>query len=408
MKKILSLNLNQLFYYSALAFAFTLSISRAAVSFFLLWFIFLFLVRNDYKNTWMTLKTNPTLQAMGLFLTFIIVSLFWSSETHEALNQIRLYSYWILIPILAVSLKKEWLSNIITAFLLGMFVNEILTYGIFFDLWQINGHTHTDPNPFMNHIHYSILLATTAIILLNRLLSIRYTIREKLPIFIFFMTTTANLFISGGRTGQVAFLISIALAVIIHYRMTIKSFILFFMVSSILFVGAYTLLPTYKQRIEQATSDLKMQQNGIYNTSVGLRNGFWMIAFDALQDNPFMGAGIGDYKLATKEVLSKDDHNFDNPAIEFFLVSDYHNQYLMVLVQLGFIGFGLMVWMMARLYRLTIEDKELKELSILSLTVFFISAFSESLWISQFPIILFVLIVSISLAGSKIQTAPLK
>ena len=401
MIKARSLEIDQIFYYSALSFAFILSFSRAGISFFLLWFIFLFILKNDFKNTWAIIKTNPTLRAMGVFIAFVFISIMWSSDVHEAINQIRLYSYWVLIPILAVSLKKEWLSDVITFFLLGMFVNEILVYGIFFDFWQINGHTHTDPSPFMNHIQYSVLLATTAIILLNRLLSTRYTLRDKSAIFIFFLTTTTNLFISGGRTGQIAFLLVIALSVIIHYRVTIKSFFIFLMISSVLSISAYTILPTFKERIQQAVSDIRLQQEGTYNTSVGLRNGFWIIAFDAIQTNPLIGAGIGDYKLATIDALSKNNHDFDADALSFFVVSDYHNQHLMILVQLGFIGFWLMLWFVSRLYRLTIADKELKELSLLSLTIFFISAFSESLWISQFPIILFVFIVSISLAASR-------
>jgi O-antigen ligase len=73
----------------------------------------------------------------------------------------------------------------------------------------------------------------------------------------------------------------------------------------------------------------------------------------------------------------------------------------MILVQLGLVGFSLMAWFIINLYRIDIEDPELKEVSILSLTIFFISALAESLWIAQFPIILFIFIVSISLAAAK-------
>jgi O-antigen ligase len=403
MTKLRSLEINQIFYYSALSFAFTLSLSRAAISFFLFWFLILFLLKTNFKNSWETIKTNQTVQIIGFFLSFIFISIFWSSNLHEALNQIRLYSYWAIIPILGVSLKKEWLPNIITAFLFGMFVNEILVYGIFFDLWQIKGHTHDDPT-LMNHTQYSTFLAITAIILLNRLFSKNYTHSAKLPIALFFLLTTINLFISGSRIGQIAFLIAIALTVLIHYRVTLKSLLIFSTISAFLFIGAYITLPTYKQRIQQAVSDIGMQQKGIYYTSVGLRNGFWMIAFDALQESPIFGAGIGDYKDATKEALLKNNYKFDAKAINFFLTSDYHNQHLMILVQLGLIGFGLMIWLIISLYRLNIKDKEIKELSILSLTIFLISSFGESLWIAQYPIILFVFIASISLASSELSS----
>lgn len=407
MNKILSFDINQVFYYSAIVFAFILSLSRAGVSFFVLWFILLFLLKRNFKDSWVAIKTNPTLQAMGLFLGFLFLSIFWSNNLSEALNEIRLYSYWILIPILAVSLKKEWLPDLITAFLLGMFVNEILMYGVFFDFWQIKGHTHTDPCPFMNHIQYSVFLATTAIILLNRLLSDRYTLRTKAAILIFFLTTTTNLFISGGRTGQIAFLISIALVIIIHYRISIKSFILFLFISSILFISAYSLLPVFKERVQQTISDIKLQQEGTYNTSVGLRNGFWLIAYDAFKLNPLFGSGLGDYKISTKEALDNNTYNFEDAAINFFKTSDYHNQHLMILVQLGLVGFSLMIWFIIKLYQINIEDPELKEISILSLTIFLISALAESLWIAQFPIILFIFIVSISLAASEKENSPI-
>ena len=401
MKKVFSLDINQTFYYSALVFAFILSLSRAGISFFVLWFVLLFLIQNNFKESWQTLKNNPTIQAMGLFLGFLFLSIFWSDNLSEAINQIRLYGYWIVIPILAISLKKEWLPDLITAFLLGMFVNEILMYGVFFDFWQIKGHTHSDPCPFMNHIQYSVFLGTTAIILLNRLLSNRYTLREKSAILIFFFTTTTNLFISGGRTGQVAFWISIALVVIIHYRASIKSFILFLLISSTLFISAYSLLPIFKERIQSISSDISLQEKGIYNTSIGARNGFWLIAYDAFKLHPLFGSGLGDYKYSTKEALANNDYNFEASAIDFFKTHDYHNQYLMILVQLGLVGFSLMVWFIIKLYQIDIEDPELKEISILSLTIFFISALAESLWIAQFPIILFIFIVSISLAAAK-------
>jgi O-antigen ligase len=73
----------------------------------------------------------------------------------------------------------------------------------------------------------------------------------------------------------------------------------------------------------------------------------------------------------------------------------------MILAQTGLIGFALMLWLFITLFRLKIEDKELKELSILMLTVFAVSCIAEPLWILQFPIILFVLISTLSITASK-------
>lgn len=393
--------LDRTFYYSALAFAFTLPLSRAAVSFFIIWFVVLFLARREYKTSWEIIKTSRALQLMGLFIAFMFTSLLWSGNIHEALNQIRLYSYWVIIPILATTLKKEWLPNIITAFLAGMFISEIVAYGIFFEWWTYKNSTPDYPSPFMFHIHYSVFLAVTSITLLSRLLSDRYTWQSKLPMFLFLLTSTGNLMISTGRTGQLALLVALAVAVIIHYRLTIKSFFIFILLSTILFLGAYSSINLFQKRFDMAVSDIRQFQEGNFNTSWGLRAAFWIVTYDIIREHPMLGIGIGDYKSAAAETLAKNDHNFTPETVQWCSSTHYHNQYLMILAQTGIIGFTLMLWMLIEVFRLKIATRELKEFSVLGLTVFIVACIAEPLWILQFPIILFVFIVSVSLASTR-------
>lgn len=395
-----SFSFDRTFYYSALAFAFTLPLSRAAVSFFILWFVVLFLIRREYRSAWEQIKHNRVLQAMGVFITLLAFSILWSDNKADALNQIRLYGYWIIIPVLAVNLKKEWLPNIITAFLGGMFISEIIAYGIYFEWWTFKDRTPQYPSPFMFHIHYSIFLATTAIILLSRILSNRYTWRSKLPMLIFFITSTGNLMISTGRTGQLALLVAMIVAVIIHYRLTLKSLVIVSLLSSTLFVGAYSTIDLFQKRFDQAVSDVHEFKQGNFNTSWGLRAAFWIVTYDILHEHPLWGAGLGDYRLAAREALATNDHGFSEKVVAWCSDTHFHNQYLMILAQTGLVGLALMIWMLIELFRLKISDPELKEFSALGLTVFVVACIAEPLWILQFPIILFVFIAGVSLASS--------
>lgn len=392
---------DRLFYYSGLLFAFTLPLSRAAVSFFVLWFIVLFLIKKEYRYTWELIKSNHVFWAMGALISFLALSLLWTENIPNGMNQLRLYSYWIIIPILGFHIKREWLPNIITAFLLGMFISEIVAYGIYFEWWTFKDRTPDYPSPFMFHIHYSIFLATTSIILLSRILSKHYTWRSKLPMFLFFLTATGNLMISTGRTGQLAFLVAIAIAVILHFRFTLKAFLIFVTISSVIFIGAYKNIDLFQKRINTAISDIQEYQRGNFNTSWGLRAAFWLVTYDIIREHPLIGAGIGDYKIAAAEVLNKYDHQFSSETIAWCKSTDFHNQYLMILGQIGLIGFVLMIWLFVELFRLKITDLELKEFNILGVTIFMISCISESLWTLQFPIILFIFIVSISIAASN-------
>lgn len=392
---------DRLFYSSALLFAFTLPLSRGAISFFLLWFVVLFLIKKEYCYTWKLIKSNRVFWAMGAFLGFLTLSLIWTENISDGFNQIRLYSYWIIIPILAVHLKREWLPTIITAFLLGMLLSEIVAYGIYFEWWTFKDRTPLYPAPFMSHIHYSVFLAFTSIILLTRLLSKRYRWYTKLPMLLFFLTATGNLMISTGRTGQLAFFVAMAIAIIIHYRLSLKSLVLFLVLSSVLAIGGYSSISLFKKRIDHAISDIQQLQEGNFNTSWGLRAAFWVITYDALHKHPFVGSGIGDYRLAARETFVCNTHHFNQRVINWCSDTHFHNQYLMILVQTGLIGFGLMIWLFIELFKLKIDNPQLNEFKILGLTTFMVASISEPLWILQFPIILFVFIVSLSIAASK-------
>lgn len=397
----MKLSIERIFYYSTLIFAFSLPISRAAVSFSIVWFIILFLIQNEYRRTWAQIKNNHVFCAMGAFLGFLALSLIWTENISDGFNQIRLYSYWIIIPILAINLKREWLPTIITAFLLGMFLSEIIAYGIYFEWWTFKDRTPQYPSPFMSHIHYSIFLAFTSIILLTRLLSKRYAWHTKLPLLLFFLTATGNLMFSTGRTGQIAFFIALGVAVIIHFRFTFKAFFVISILSITLFTAAYTQVDLFKNRANQALRDIQILQNGNYSSSLGWRAAFWIITYDIIREHPLVGVGIGDYRSAAISALNSNNHNFNIRTIEWCKSTHFHNQYLMILAQTGLIGFGLMLWLIIELFKLKIDDPELNEYKIIGLTVFSVGSIAEPLWILQFPIILFVFIVSLSIAASK-------
>lgn len=395
------LNFERIFYYSVLLFAFFIPLSRAGISFFIVWFIFLFLLQKQYHHTWEQIKNNHVFWAMGTFLGFLAISLLWTENISDGLNQIRLYGYWIIIPILAVNLKREWLQSIITAFLLGMFLSEIIAYGIYFEWWTFKDRTPEYPAPFMSHIHYSIFLAMTSIILLSRLLSKQYTWHSKLPMLIFFLTATGNLMISTGRTGQLAFFVAMAIAIIIHYRLSLKSLVLFLALSAVLAIGGYSSISLFKKRIDHGINDIQQLQEGNFNTSWGLRAAFWVITYDAIQEHPFVGSGIGDYRLAARETFVCNTHHFNQKVINWCSDTHFHNQYLMILVQTGLIGFGLMLWLLIELFRLKINEPEFNTFKILGLTIFTVGCIAEPLWILQFPIILFIFIISLSIVASN-------
>jgi len=113
------------------------------------------------------LKNSSFALSLILFIFFTILSLLWTENLKEGLNTKLLYIQWFAIFAIALNVRKEQIPTIISAFIAGMLVSELLSYGMFFELWTIKGHGREYPSPFMMHIDYSIFLAFTAIILVN-------------------------------------------------------------------------------------------------------------------------------------------------------------------------------------------------------------------------------------------------
>ncbi len=394
--------------YMAIVFAFILPISRGLVSLFIVLFPLVWLIEGNFQYKFKQIQSSKLLQIIGLFILYQFTTVMWSNDIHQALNSARMYTYWFALFVLATSIKKEWIDKITTSFLYGMIISEIFAYLIYFEIYAYKGKPPEYPSPFMMHIDYSIFLAFTSILLLNRIFSKRYLLQHKIIMGLFFLTVTTNLFISTGRTGQLAFLVALLVSVILHFRLTVKSMLIFLLVSSTLFVGAYKTLPIFEKRIDAAKSDIIKFQNGNYASSWGIRAAFWIITYDIVKENPLLGVGIGDYKEAAKAALAKNDHNFSPGVQEFCTASHFHNQYLMIVTQGGLIGLGLLILMLIYLYRLKIDDPEIKELSILFTTIYLVGFIAEPLWVKQFPTSLFVMMVGLSIAATMQNRNDLK
>jgi len=187
-------------------------ISRAGISFFTALFIILLIVRYYfYDNTDIKyiFKQKVTI-SFALFILASFVSLLYSDHWLDGLRYDIKYWYYVPIILIATTLKKEYIPKTISAFLLGMMISEILSYGIFFELWTWKHGNPSDPTPFMNHLQYSMFLTFTSLLLLNRVF-FETQIKWKIFYFLYFLTVTSNLFLNGGRTGQIAFILSIFL-----------------------------------------------------------------------------------------------------------------------------------------------------------------------------------------------------
>ncbi len=398
------INFDKTYHYLLLAFAFTLPLSRATNSLFVALLILLFFLQGNYKKQYDILKRSSFALAIFAFIAFTVLSLLWTENYTTGLNGKLLYLYWLAIFPIALNVKKEQIFSVISAFILGMLVSEILSYGMFFEFWTIRGHGKAYPSPFMMHIDYSIFLAFTAVILLNRLLSSRYSKKEKWALLFFFITITGNLFINDGRTGQLAFIAGIFATVFIHYKLTFRSLFTSLLLVLVIFTAAYQFSDKFQERIHAAQHDIAQMQQGNLDSSWGIRVAMYTVASDIFKENPLIGVGVGDFNDAARDALKKNDHGFGKDVVAFIPKYHFHSQYLNTLVQGGSLGLFLLLFIFYQFSKLSIDILELKELNLLIIVLFLVGFIPEPLLMKQFTNTLFILFAGLFL-GASLQSS---
>ena len=387
--------------YLMIAYAFVLPLSRAgmiAIAGLLLIFA---LFDQALKEKLALIKKDYVSLAILGFIIFNTISLVWvsSENTIDAIRYVSKYWYFLPIFIFFTSLRSENLYKIISAFILGMFVSEIISYGIFFEIWQFKHGTPDNPSPFMHHIEYSIFLAFTALLLLNRIFN-EGEWKFKLFYSVFFVTILGNLFLTNGRTGQIAFMIGLIVLGFMSFKNKFKAFLVSIVLLSTIVGTAYTFSNTFHQRVAIGKEDIvKVIENKNYCSSWGARLGFWVIASDIFVENPILGVGIKDNMTEFHRLVEQKYPEMD--CITY--LPHFHNQYLQIVTATGLVGLFIFLFMIYQIFKIKLTVKRYYNIKMIFLSLFLFGFVSEPLLHAQFSMLFFSLIIGLLLAQSRFE-----
>jgi len=386
--------------YVAVLYAFIMPLSRAGIGILTGVMILLWFLEGNFKEKIQLFKNNYVILALVSFLVYNFFSLLWTDEISRAF--IALKKYWYLSPIfiLTYSLKKEYIPKLLSAFILGMFVSEVIAYGVFFELWQFKSATVANPSPFMHHIVYSVFLAFTSLILLNHIFNF-HTLKHKMIYILFFITVTGNLFLAPSRTGQFAFIVGLFTLAILSVKHKLKAFIVFVLLGSLVLTAAFNLSDTFKQRIISGKNSLvNVVEKEDYCTSWGSRVGAWIISKDMISQHPILGMGKADHMQEFHSIIDRKYPSMKCMHRDYVHV---HNQYLEIWTSLGIIGLLLFLWIFYALVKMPIKDIELNNIKYIYISVLLFSFIPEVLWGRQFSLAFAAFVFSLLLAQNRIE-----
>jgi len=407
-KVIKKFNADRLLNYLYVLYAFTLPLSRTSTAIATALILLLFLFSPEKKQKVAEIWRIPAARWIVIFVGYYFLSLLitttpghTSEEWKEGLRYLVPYLYLLPAVIIAATIEKRYLKIVLGALLAGMMISEVLSYLIFFGVWEKDRSivSIANPTPFMHHIQYSTFLAITALLLLERIIR-DSRIAYRIIYALFFATIVGTLFLINGRTGQVAFLIGLFVLAFAQFQNKLKALLISGLLTLLVIGSAYTLSDNFRERIRVAESDIvKMIENNDYSTSLGYRVGVMILAVPLIQEQPVFGTGVVD---TMKLIRDGACHCF---ADDFWLKRANHmqNQYLQVLVEIGVIGMGIFIMMIYQIARIPLRPGFYFNLKMIFVSVYLFTMLSDIQLHIQFTAGLFAILVGILMAESRYE-----
>lgn len=335
--------------YLTIVYIFSLTISYK-IDGIIIWIIFVLFVFNEnfidkIKNS----MKNQFVQACLLYFTIHFIWMLGSNNLDTAFYLIKYNKPLVYSLLFMAFIQKEFIQKFIVTFIIGVTINAIWSYGIFFGLLS-QPHFANQPGsylPILNKIDYSFFVLITLGYSLYRILRAKILIGYELFFVLFFVFETCNLFLTGSRTSMISYIIMVFFIVIYSYR---KSFLRIIYVMSIIICfflsSLYFLFPSVLENVKQESLSLEASiiANN-YNSSSGSRIGMLKYSALVIKDNFIFGVGTGDHieEVSFKMHLSPE---FSQQGSFYEIVRVFgaghsaklHNSFAEAFVQFGIIG----------------------------------------------------------------------
>lgn len=362
----------------------------------------------DYKQLLDTIRNSIILKLIIAFTAWITLTIVLSSDPSSMFSgNFKKYLTYYFLPILVIStsIKKEHIPHIIKAFIVGMLLNEIISYGMHFNLikndffgFELTGDSQ-NPVPFLgSHIEYTTFLAFT-ITASFFTISQSKNVYTKILLAIFIVSMTTNMFITNGRTGQFILIASSLILMLIYLRHNIKLMLAGTGLLFLTFFLGYNISENVHTRANQAVADIhKLIDKKDFNSSWGIRLSTYIIIPQIIEKQPWYGYG---YNAVDKEVQKIHIENFGKNTVFERQYGQLHNTFINILAGTGFIGLGLFLLLLYKSFTLHIDSPYLSFIRHAFLLTLIFNGFSSTLFWQREVLLLSSIFLSIIIVLTK-------
>lgn len=402
--------------------AFFLPLNQDSVkSGFFILIILLFTHKDFFVLLKKTLLTPIVVGFIALWLLHIAGIFYAEQQTIAAryAKEVDFLLYSILIVALA---QHRFVYRIFGAFILGVFLSELLSYGYFFELltkpipqW-LDGNqmvAKNEPSPFTYHVEYGYILALTSAFILLRFIN-SDSQKEKIALGLFFTTITLNVFLNSARTGYILFFIANIIVLMAHYKEMFLKRLIYFIPFGILILSLAWFSSSNIQREYHETVDsiIIMVNDNNLNSSIGNRVNMLITGISAIQkDHLWLGVGTGMHG----EAIYTEAIRTNNTALIGWMPDPFYTgykpildcAYTDILVQFGLIGIIVFLLFITLAMKSPQTDQTLSIMKYTILWSTFFYALVSSLFFGILVPTLFVALLSLTVIPKNTTQAPL-
>jgi O-antigen ligase len=388
-----SFDLNKTYQYLLISLAFLMPLTVSGANTIIVIICFLWLFSGDYKAKYNQIMSSKLMIASIVFYCLHVIGMLWTEDLKWGFHILhKMWYFLLLFPILFNIIQRKYIKYYISAFLLAIALTEIISYLVWFEIIApFKNATVTNPTPFMSHISYNPILTLAIYIVYHDLFFKTNLSGLKFFFYSFFaITMTINMFITGGRAGQVAFFVMLAIIIFQFFNTAkVKSLLIVLMLIPGIFFTAYHTSDLFQQRVDDSISEIldysKCCSSSYQNTSLGQRITFTINSWEVFKQNPIIGIGTGDFPSEYRKI-----NQANTPSIRN--TTNPHNMYILVLTQLGLIGLVSMLGIFYYQIKLSFRSKDrfFRDFGITLPLLFLVMMLSDSYLLGHYTTLMYI------------------
>ena len=383
-----NLNLDKTFQFLLIILAFLMPLTVFGGNLIIVIICTLWLFSGNYKSKFDQIINNKLILASIVFFCIHLVGLLWTEDLAWGLHIVHKMWYFIgLFPILYTIVRKDYISKYIFAFLLAISITEVFSYLVWFELIEpFKNATVINPTPFMSHISYNPILAFAIYFVLHEIFFNKKITNLVFVLYTFFaISMSINMFITGGRAGQIMFFAMLAIIIFQFFDThKIKALFLISVLIPGIFFTTYTTSDLFQQRVDAAVKNTIFYSDN-KSTSVGQRITFALNSWEVIKENPIIGVGTGDFPIEYKKI-----NKINSPGLPN--TTNPHNMYILVAMELGALGIISMLSIFYYQIKLSFNSSSrfIRDVGITLPLLFLVIMWSDSYLLGHYTTLMFV------------------